>query len=129
MPPMLRQMQPLLPFRCSPVNLTIDGEGCVNGRTQYAASGDAWQRVSVPKSESAVARLTFDPKDMTYTQERWLPDDETLASARAAKDKLPGQTCGMGAGERKKLAEAQRSIVTGMSNAPDEKLVYRCKAG
>lgn len=112
-----------------PVELTIDGEGCVNGRTQYAASGDAWQRVSVPKSESAVARLTFDPKDMTYTHERWLPDDDTLASARSAKDKLPGQTCGMGAGERKKLAEAQRNIVTGMSNAPDEKLVYRCKAG
>lgn len=113
-----------------PVTMSISDNGCVNGRTQYAASGDgAWERVSVPKQENVVARLTFDPKAMTYVQERWLPDDETLASARAAKDKLPNQSCGLPEDSRKQLAEAQRSITSAMTSAPDERLVYRCKAG
>lgn len=113
-----------------PVALAIDGDGCVNGRTQYAASGDgAWQRVAVPKQDNAVARLTFDPKAMTYVHERWMPDGDTMASARSAKDKLPSQSCGMPAADRKKLAEAQRSVISAMPGAPDERLVYRCKAG
>lgn len=112
-----------------PVTLSISENGCVNGRTQYAASGDgAWERVSVPKQEDAVARLTFDPKAMTYVQERWLPDAETMATARAAKDKLPSQACNLPDPGRKQLAQAQRTITSAMTSAPDERLVYRCKA-
>lgn len=112
-----------------PVTLSISESGCVNGRTQYAASGNgAWERVSVPKQEDAVARLTFDPKAMTYVQERWLPDEETLAAARSAKDKLPSQSCGLPDEGRKKLADAQRNITSAMTSAPDERLVYRCTA-
>lgn len=112
-----------------PVTLSITESGCVNGRTQYAASGNgAWERVSVPKQEDAVARLTFDPKAMTYVQERWLPDEETLAAARSAKDKLPSQSCGLPEDGRKKLADAQRNITGAMTSAPDERLVYRCTA-
>jgi len=114
----------------APVALSISEGGCVNGRTQYAASGDgAWQRVAVPKEENVVSRLTFDPKAMTYTQERWLPDAETMAAARAAKDKLPSQSCDLPEAGRKQLADAQRKITSGMSSAPDERLVFRCKAG
>ncbi len=114
----------------APVTLAITDQGCVNGRTQYVPSGDgAWQRVSVPQSEPAVARLTFDPKEMSYTQERWLPDDATLATVRATKAKVPAQTCAISAEDRKALAAAQRSISSEMTSSPDERLVYRCKAG
>ena len=114
----------------APVSLAITDQGCVNGRTQYVASGDgAWQRVSVPKSEPAVARLTFDPSDMSYTQERWLPDEVTLATVRATKSEIPKQTCAISAKERTALAAAQRSISSEMTSSPDERLVYRCKAG
>lgn len=113
----------------APVTLAITDQGCVNGRTQYVASGDgAWQRVSVPQSEPAVARLTFDPKEMSYTQERWLPDDATLATVRATKAEVPAQTCAISAAARKNLAAAQRSISSEMTSSPDERLVYRCKA-
>lgn len=112
----------------SAVSLSISENGCVNGRTQYAASGDGgWQRVAVPKQENVVSRLTFDPATMTYIHERWMPDDGTLATARAAKDKLPSQACGLPVDGRKRLADAQRNITSAMTSAPDERLVYRCK--
>lgn len=113
----------------SPVALSISASGCVNGRTQYAASGDgAWQRVSVLKQEDAVSRLTFDPKAMTYVHERWLPDGAIMADVRATKDMLPSQACDLPDAGRMQLAQAQRTITSAMTSAPDERLVYRCKA-
>jgi hypothetical protein len=111
----------------TPVGFTIDEAGCVNGRTQYVRSGNgAWQRVSVPKSEAVVSRLTWDPQTSSYENERWYPDEATMATARSSKEGLSSQACSIGAAERKALAGAQSAVMNAMQTRPDERLVYRC---
>lgn len=111
----------------APLEFSIDDAGCVNGRTQYVRSGNgAWQRVSVPKKEAVVSRLTWDPKNRTYYNERWYPDEATLSQVRAVKGRLTSQSCGIDASTLRQLTEAQRETMDNMQTEPDERLVYRC---
>lgn len=106
------------------------GDGCVNGRVQYAeATGGArWERILVPKDEQAVSVLSYDPARETYSNTRYLLSAAQMADARKLRANVTLKACAAQGAERANLATQQAAIRDALPPLPNEKLVYKCKA-
>jgi len=102
--------------------------GCVDGNTQYVSSGTGWQRASVPDDHNFVTVSRFDPATGTLRVQRWLPDIDTMAKARA----LGGGAIKGCAGDPAllgKIASLQNDLAALLPAQPNERIVYHCQKG
>jgi Trypsin-like peptidase domain len=101
--------------------------GCVNARTQYAQSGEAWTRILVPNGEQAVSVLRFTPATGEYVVTRYLLDAGAMTRVRALRRDVDVKTCTPDAEARTILADQQRDINAILPRLPNERLVYACE--
>ena len=100
--------------------------GCVNGRTQYAPAGDAWERVLVPREEDTVSVVRFDPATMTYTNTRYLLGAEAMTAMRGLRGDAEIKACTGNAATLAALARHEAALRAALPGLPNEKLVYAC---
>ncbi|WP_249276597.1 S1C family serine protease [Sphingomonas baiyangensis] len=110
------------------VTLQWGGDGCVNGRTQYAEAGGAWERVLVPAEEQTVSVLRFDPATMTYSNTRYLLSATQMDAARRLRAGVELKQCSRDSAPRANLATQQAAIRSALPPLPNERIVYRCKS-
>jgi hypothetical protein len=107
--------------------------GCVDGDTQYVATGTAWQRASVPDEGNYATLSRFDPATGTLRVERWLPDLDTMDKLRAlVKDgagKPPVKGCGADAEHLSRIASIGTDMAALLPAQPNERLIYHCQKG
>jgi hypothetical protein len=108
------------------VTLEWHSGGCVNGRTQYAPVGEAWERVLVPDEEDTVSVARFDPATMTYTNTRYLLGADEMAAIRTLRGETELKACTTDASALEALARHERELRTALPSLPNEKLVYSC---
>lgn len=107
--------------------------GCVNGDTQYVASGTIWQRATVPDDANYLTSSQFDPATGTLRVQRWLPDLDTMDKARAllkeGSGKGPIKGCGSDSELLSRIATLQSDMTTLLPAQPNERIVYHCQKG
>ncbi|WP_375197868.1 S1C family serine protease [Sphingobium sp.] len=103
--------------------------GCVDGGTQYLASGTGWQRAKVPDDHNFVTVSRFDPATGTLRVQRWLPDLDTMAKARALLRNGPIKGCGNDSALLAKIASLQTDLTALLPAQPNERIVYHCQKG
>lgn len=110
------------------VKLDITADGCVNGRTQYAETGQQnWQRILVPDEEQAVSVLEYAPATRTYSTTRYLLPASQMADARKLRSEVKIKACSADPAARADLAAKQQAIRTALPQVYNERLVYSCK--
>lgn len=102
-------------------------QGCVNGRTQYGFAGGTWSRLFVPNEEAAVSVNSYDPASRTYRMERYLLPRAGMEAARAARAAYSAPACGSDE-PATLLGERQSAVTALLPDAPNERLVYDCRA-
>lgn len=107
--------------------IDIDADGCVNGRTQYAETGQNWQRILVPDEEQTVSVLEYAPATRTYSTTRYLLSAKQMADARKMRALVKVKSCSTEPAARADLASRQQAIRTALPQLFNERLVYRCK--
>ncbi|WP_284054675.1 trypsin-like peptidase domain-containing protein [Stakelama marina] len=109
-------------------NFTLDwgADGCVAGKTQYAETANAWQRVLVPEKGDTVTVATYDPDRQTYVADRYFLDPAAMAHLR--KNRPEQKQCTGEMAARAELASRQSSIRSALPALPNERLVYTCSA-
>ncbi|MES2339903.1 MAG: serine protease [Pseudomonadota bacterium] len=108
--------------------LAWGGDGCMNGRTQYAEDGrGGWQRVLVPDEEATVSILAYQPATRTYTNTRYFLDEARMTEARRLRQGVGVKACTSDGPARANLASQQSAIRAALPPVPNEKLVYSCK--
>lgn len=108
------------------VALDVAENGCVNGRTQYAESGDNWQRILVPDEEQEVSVLEYAPATRTYTNTRYLLSAAQMRDARKLRADVKTKQCSTDPARRADLASKQQAVKTALPQLFNERLVYRC---
>ncbi len=111
------------------VPLEWRADGCVNNRTQYGLASDGWSRILVPNEDQTVTVARFDPVTGAYTTERFLLDFEAMTKAREERAKFTPPICGVGEEGARKLGEAQAAVKALLPPQPNERMVYKCRAG
>jgi hypothetical protein len=109
------------------VPLEWGGDGCMNGRTQYARNGEIWTRILVPNGDEAVAVLEFNPASGEYVVTRYLLDSDAMSRVRALRRGVEVKACTADAEARTVLADQQRDIAAVLPHLPNERLVYACE--
>ena len=102
--------------------------GCVDGNTQYVSSGTGWQRASVPDDHNFVTVSRFDPATGTLRVQRWLPDIDTMAKARALGGGVI-KGCGGDSALLGKIAGLRDDLAALLPAQPNERIVYHCQKG
>ena len=105
------------------------GSGCVNGNAQYASVGREWERATIPDTGNFIAISRFDPATGILRVQRWLPDGDTMANARALLKDGPAQTCSSDSAFLTRIAALRSDVAALLPPQPNEKLVYRCQKG
>jgi hypothetical protein len=111
------------------VDLEWAGNGCVNGRTQYAQEGEAWRRVLVPNGDQTVSVTEVRPQSRQYVVSRYLLPAEAMARARALRQRIELNACTADQPRLASLAQAQDEIRRMLPELPNERLVYDCSGG
>jgi serine protease Do len=111
------------------VPLEWRADGCVNTRTQYGLASDGWSRILVPNEDQTVTVARFDPATGAYTTERFLLDFEAMTKAREERAKFTPPICGVGEEGARRLGESQAAIKALLPPQPNERMVYKCRAG
>ena len=109
------------------VPLEWSAAGCVNGRTQYARTGDVWTRILVPQGEQAVSVLEFRPARGEYVVTRYLLDAAAMERVRALREEVDVKACTSDPEARTILADQLREIGAVLPELPNERLVYACR--
>ena len=108
--------------------LRWDGDGCINGRTQYAEDGrGGWARVLVPDEEATVSILAYQPATRTYTNTRYFLDAARMTEARRLRKGVAIKDCSDEGAARANLSSQQAAIRAALPALPNEKLVYSCR--
>ena len=100
--------------------------GCVNGRTQYAPTGEVWERVLVPDEEDTVSIARFDPATRTYTNTRYLLGARDMAALRKLRGETEIKECTGDDAALAALARHEAELRAALPSLPNEKLVYSC---
>lgn len=108
------------------VSLEWQGDGCINGTTQYVQDGGGWSRILVPASDPDVAVNSYDPATGIFRTERYLADEGTLERARALRAKAHVKGCTGDARALGNIQAMQREIRALLPARPNERLVYSC---
>ncbi|MDE0946698.1 MAG: serine protease [Sphingobium sp.] len=103
--------------------------GCVDGSTQYVASGTKWQRASVPAQGNFVTMSAFDPASGTLRVQRWLPDMDSMTKARALLGDTPFPECSAEPEALARIATLQSDLTALLPAQPNERIVYHCQKG
>ncbi len=111
------------------VRIDVDPDGCVNGRTQYAETGQNWQRILVPDEEQTVSVLEYAPATRTYSTTRYLLPAAQMDAARRLRAAVRIKACSADQAARADLAARQQAIRTALPQVFNERLVYRCRPG
>lgn len=110
------------------INIDINPDGCVNGRTQYAETGQQnWQRILVPDEEQTVSVLEYAPATRTYSTTRYLLNASQMADARRLRTGVKIKACSADPAGRADLAAKQQAVRTALPQVFNERLVYSCK--
>jgi S1-C subfamily serine protease len=110
------------------VNIDINPDGCVNGRTQYAETGQLnWQRILVPDDEQTVSVLEYAPTTRTYSTTRYLLSSSQMTDARKLRSDVKIKACSTDPVQRADLAAKQQAVRTALPQVFNERLVYTCK--
>ena len=109
------------------VRIDWQGDGCVNGRTQYAEDGERWERILVPAEEQTVSVLAYDPKTQIYSNTRYLMSATQMDAARKLRAGVKLKACAPEGADRANLSTQQTAIRDALPSLPNEKLVYTCK--
>lgn len=112
------------------VALDWRGDGCMNGRVQYAEAGGGtrWERILVPNEEQTVSVLGYEPATETYSNTRYLLSATQMDAARKLRASVKLKTCAPQGADRANLTGQQAAIRDALPPLPNEKLVYSCKA-
>ena len=109
------------------VPLDWGGDGCMNGRTQYAEDGHGgWTRVLVPNGEQTVSVLRYEPATRSYTNTRYMLSGSAMAEARRRRGSVALKACSTDGAARANLAGQQAAVRAALPQLPNEKLVYSC---
>ncbi len=103
--------------------------GCVDGQTQYVASGTKWQRAQVPEDRNFVSVSEFDPATGLLRVQRWLPDGDTMDKVHALLKDKPIRGCGNDPDLLARIAALRSDLAALLPAQPNERLVYRCQKG
>lgn len=110
------------------VKLDWRGDGCLNGRTQYAEAGKGrWERILVPNEDQTVSILAYEPATETYSNTRYLLSAAQMAQARKLRASVKLKACAKDGPDRANLATQQAAIRDALPPLPNEKLVYTCR--
>lgn len=103
--------------------------GCVDGGAQYLSSGTGWQRTDIAEDHGSVTVSRFDPATGTLRVQRWLPDIDTMAKARALLKDGPIKGCGSDSALLAKIASLQTGLTALLPAQPNERIAYHCQKG
>ena len=111
------------------VTLDWGKSGCADGRTQYLATGDAWQRLTVPDDEQTVSSRVFDPVTRRLTVTRYMLGAQAMQALRSLSANTVGQRFNrhVGTGEFLRVEKfrhilAQVDLQRGVANlGPDDR--------
>lgn len=103
--------------------------GCVDGATQYIASGTGWSRAHVPDEGNYITSSNFDPATGLLRVQRWLPDADVMEKARALTKDGPVRNCSTDAAALAKIASLGSGLSSLLPAQPNERLVYHCQKG
>jgi S1-C subfamily serine protease len=109
------------------VELRWAANGCVNGRTQYARSGDAWSRILVPEDEATVSVTEFRPASGEYVVTRYLMSAEEMTKLRELRSQIELKSCTGDDEALARLEDRQAMIRSALPRLPNERLVYQCR--
>ncbi|MEM1194646.1 MAG: trypsin-like peptidase domain-containing protein [Pseudomonadota bacterium] len=113
--------------RIDDVEFDWAADGCVNGRTQYGLVGSEWKRVFVPDDDTAVSINVYDPQTRIFRTDRFLVGRAAMEAAREARSAYTPPACGITDAARV-VGEQQSSVIAGLPERPNERLVYSCQA-
>jgi S1-C subfamily serine protease len=102
------------------------GDGCADGRDQFAREADGWVRVAVPDKDDTVTVARFDPATGGYEAERYLLDQAAMGALRAERGKQPPAQCGAATDAARALSSGQLALKALLPAAPNERLIYGC---
>ncbi|MDX2238583.1 MAG: serine protease [Hyphomonadaceae bacterium] len=113
----------------------LDGNGCVNGRTQYAQSeGGALRRVLLSPAQSALDVLSYDPQTGAFVRERYALDAAAVKRALEASALAPAPSACAPTADARTRAETQAQVARRndalsrfAGGAPSERVVWRCR--
>ncbi|MEY3635323.1 MAG: hypothetical protein RLZZ61_1733 [Pseudomonadota bacterium] len=108
------------------VEFTWQPDGCVNGRTQYVESGGRWVRSFVPNNDAQISVISYAPETEIYRIERFLPGNEAMQSARAARQLYDVKTCTADSGQLTNIENMNKTISAQLPPTPNEILLFTC---
>lgn len=107
--------------------LSIDGNGCVNGRTQYADDPSGrWSRTLVPDQDATIRRMSYDPASGNYVVEHWFMALADMQRARGLGGPPTRAGCTTDAAARAAIAEREAALAALLNDAPNERIVHSC---
>jgi hypothetical protein len=109
------------------VEIRWAANGCVNGRTQYARSGDVWSRILVPEDEATVSVTEFRPANGEYVVTRYLMSAEGMTKLRELRSQIELKSCTSDDEALARLEDRQAMIRSALPRLPNERLVYQCR--
>lgn len=108
------------------VEFTWQPDGCVNGRTQYVESGGRWVRSFVPNDDAQISVVSYAPETDIYRIERFLPGNDVMQSARAARKLYDVKTCTVDPAQLTNIDNMNKTILAQLPPAPNEILLFTC---
>ncbi len=111
------------------VALSIDGDGCVNGRTQYVRGPDGlWSRTLVPEQDATISRVTYDEASGTYVVRRYLMSLAGMEAARRQRGPAEARGCTADPERLAELLAREGAIAAILPPRPNEELISQCRA-
>jgi len=108
------------------VEFTWQPDGCVNGRTQYVESGGRWVRSFVPNNDAQISVISYAPDTDIYRIERFLPGNDAMQSARAARQLYDVKTCTVDPEQLTNIENMNKTIAAQLPPTPNEILLFTC---
>jgi hypothetical protein len=108
------------------VEFTWQPNGCINGRTQYVESGGRWVRSFVPNNDAQISVISYTPETDIYRIERFLPGNDAMQSARAARQLYDVKTCTADQSQLTNIENMNKTIAMQLPPAPNEILLFSC---
>jgi serine protease Do len=108
------------------VEFTWQPDGCINGRTQYVESGGRWVRSFVPNNDAQISVISYAPETEIYRIERFLPGNDAMQSARAARQLYDVKTCTADPGQLTNIENMNKTILAQLPPTPNEILLFTC---
>lgn len=108
------------------VEFTWQPDGCINGRTQYVESSGRWVRSFVPNNDAQISVISYTPETEIYRIERFLPGNDAMQSARAARQLYDVKSCTADPAQLTNIENMNKTISAQLPPTPNEILLFTC---